>query len=54
MGKAIEKVNPGRKLQLSTKEFKPEVVKLLEASQKPVTEVALELSIRRNQLCPPR
>ncbi len=31
MGKAIEKVNPGRKRTKFTKEFKLEAVKLLEA-----------------------
>ena len=50
MGKAIEKVNPDRKRQRFTKEFKLEAVKLLEAGQKPATQIALELGIRRNQL----
>jgi|GEM_PF-1935015 len=50
MGKAVEKVNPGRKRARFTKEFKLEGVKLLEAGQKPATQIALELGIRRNQL----
>lgn len=44
MGKAVEKVNPGRKRARFAKEFK------LEAGQKPATQIALELGIRRNQL----
>jgi len=50
MGKAIEKVNPGRKRTRFSKEFKLEAVKLLEAGQKPATQISLELGIRRNQL----
>ena len=50
MGKAVEKVNPGRKRVRFTKEFKLEAVKLLDAGQKPATQIALELGIRRNQL----
>ena len=50
MGKAVEKVNPGRKRVRVTKEFKLEAVKLLEAGQKPATQIALELGTRRNQL----
>lgn len=50
MGKAIEKVNSGRRRTRFTKEFKLEAVKLLEAGQKPATQLALELGIRRNQL----
>ena len=50
MGKAVEKVNPGRKRARFTKEFKLEAVKLLNAGQKPATQLALELGIRRNQL----
>ncbi len=50
MGKVIEKVNPGLKRARFTKEFKLEAVKLLEAGQKPATQLALELGIRRNQL----
>jgi transposase len=33
-----------------TKEFKEEAVRLLETGDKPVTELARELGIRRNQL----
>ena len=50
MGKAVEKVNPGRKRVRFAKEFKLEAVKLLEAGQKPAAQIALELGIRRNQL----
>jgi transposase len=32
------------------KEFKQEAVRLLETSNRPATEIALELGIRRNQL----
>ncbi|MCI0556884.1 MAG: hypothetical protein MN733_00175 [Nitrososphaera sp.] len=39
MGKAGEKVNPGRKRARFTKEFKPEAVKPLEAGQKPATQM---------------
>lgn len=50
MGKAIEKINPGRKRTRFTKEFKLEAVRLLERGDKPATQLALELGIRRNQL----
>lgn len=50
MSKAVEKVNPGRKRVRFTKEFKLEAVKLLDVGQKPATQIALELGIRRNQL----
>lgn len=50
MGKEIQKVNPDRKRQRFTREFKLEAVKLLEKGEKPVTQLALELGIRRNQL----
>jgi transposase len=50
MGKAIEKVNPGRKRARFSKEFKREAVRLLEVGEKPVTQLAAELGIRRNQL----
>jgi len=50
MGKAMEKVNPGRKRARFTKEFKLEAVRLLEAGEKPATQLAAELGIRRNQL----
>jgi len=50
MGKAIEKVNPGRKRNRFTKEFKLEAVRLLELGEKPATQLAAELGIRHNQL----
>jgi transposase len=50
MGKEIQKVNPERKRQRFTKEFKLEAVKLLEHGEKPATQIALELGIRRNML----
>ena len=50
MGKEIQKVNPDRKRQRFTKEFKVEAVKLLEQGHKPATQLALELGIRRNML----
>jgi transposase len=50
MGKAMEQVNPGRKRVRFTKEFKLEAVRLLELGQKSVTQLALELGVRRNQL----
>jgi transposase len=50
MGKSMEKVNPGRKRSRFSKEFKLEAVKLLEQGEKPATQIALELGIRRNQL----
>lgn len=36
--------------QTYTKEFKLEAVRLIEISQKPPAEIAMELGIRRNQL----
>jgi len=33
-----------------TREFKQEAVRLMESTNKPATEVAMELGIRRNQL----
>jgi transposase len=50
MGKAMGKVNPDRKRARFTKEFKLEAVRLLEAGEKPATQLAAELGIRRNQL----
>ena len=50
MGKEIQKVNPDRKRQRFTKEFKLEAVKLLEQGNKPVTQLAMELGVRRNML----
>jgi transposase len=52
MGKLLEKVkvNPGRQRVRHTKEFKLEAIRLLELGQKPATQLALELGIKRNQL----
>jgi len=50
MGKAMEKLNPGRRRTRFTKEFKREALRLLEAGEKPATQLAAELGIRRNQL----
>jgi transposase len=50
MGKEIQKVNAERKRQRHSKEFKLAAVKLLQAGQKPATQLALELGIRRNML----
>jgi transposase len=50
MGKAMEKVNPGRKRARFSKEFKLEAVRLLEAGEKPASQLAVELGIRRSQL----
>lgn len=49
-GKQISKVDPEGKRRRYSKEFKLEAVRLLEAGQKPATQLALELGIRRNQL----
>lgn len=50
MGKELLKVNTGRQRQKFSKEFKLNAVKLLQAGQKPATQLALELGIRRNLL----
>ena len=50
MGKAMEKLNAGRKRQRFSKEFKLNAVALLKAGHKPGTQIALELGVRRNQL----
>ena len=50
MGKAIGKVNPGRERSRFAKDFKLEAVKLLELGEKPATQLAAELGIRRNML----
>lgn len=50
MGKEIQKVNAERKRQRYSKEFKLTAVKLLQAGQKPGTQLAMELGIRRNLL----
>lgn len=49
-GKQIRKVNSERQRRRYSKEFKLEAVRLLESGQKPATQLALELGIRRNQL----
>jgi transposase len=49
MGKERSPVKSGRRQRYS-KEFKLEAVRLLELGQKPATDLALELGIRRNQL----
>lgn len=49
-GKSGKKVNPERKRQRFTKEFKLEAVRLLELGQKPATHLALELGVARNRL----
>lgn len=52
MGKEINpiKSNPTLKRQKFDKAFKLNAVKLLQAGQKPATQLALELGIRRNLL----
>ena len=49
MGKERSPVKSGRRQRYS-KEFKLEAVRLLELGQKPATDIAIELGIRRNQL----
>jgi transposase len=48
--KQTPKVNPDRKRQTFSKEFKLEAVRLLERGEKPAEQLALELGIRRNML----
>lgn len=43
-------VNPERKRQRFSAEFKREAVRLLELGQKPATQLALELGVARNRL----
>ena len=50
MGKQQNKANPERQRTRFNKEFKLEAVRLLELGQKPVTQLALELGVARNQL----
>jgi transposase len=50
MGKERTKVNPDRRRQRYSREFKLEAVRLLELGQKPAAQLALELGVRRNQL----
>lgn len=42
--------NKRKPYQTFTKEFKQEAVRLMETSNRPPTEIAMELGIRRNQL----
>jgi transposase-like protein len=49
MGKEVQKVNAERQRQRYSKEFKLTSVKLVQAGQKPGTQLALELGIRRNR-----
>lgn len=48
--KSISKVNSERRRSRYSREFKLEAVRLIERGQKPATQLALELGIRRNQL----
>jgi transposase len=50
MGKPIRKANPERQRIRYSKEFKLEAVRLLELGEKPATQLAAKLGIRRNQL----
>ena len=50
MGKERTKVNEVLRRQRFNKEFMLEAVRLLELGQKPATQLALELGIRRNLL----
>jgi transposase len=50
MGKEVNKLNPHGKRQRYDKAFKLNAVALLKAGNKPATQLALELGIRRNLL----
>lgn len=50
MGKELLKVNSDRQRQRFSKAFKLNAIQLLQAGQKPATQLALELGIRRNLL----
>ena len=50
MGKEREKVNADRQRQRFSREFKLEAVRMLEAGQKPGSQLAMELGIRRSML----
>jgi transposase len=50
MGKVQSKLNPERQRHRFSKEFKLEAVRLLGLGQKPATQLALELGIKRNQI----
>jgi transposase len=49
-GKQARKVNPERRRQRFSREFKLEAVRQLELGQKPATQLALELGVARNRL----
>jgi transposase len=49
-GKQANKVNPERRRQRFSREFKREAVRQLELGQKPATQLALELGVARNRL----
>jgi transposase len=49
-GKQGQKVNPERRRQRFSREFKLEAVRQLELGQKPATQLALELGVARNRL----
>ncbi|NOT20454.1 MAG: transposase, partial [Sideroxydans sp.] len=48
--KSKDKVNPERKRQRFSAEFKREAVRLLELGKKPGTQLALELGVARNRI----
>ena len=48
-GKQVNKVNPERRRQRFSREFKLEAVRQLELGQKPATQRALELGVARNR-----
>jgi transposase len=50
MDKGSRKANAERQRQRYSKEFKLTAVKLLQAGNKPATQLALELGVRRNLL----
>ena len=50
MGKERNRVNPDRRRQRYSREFKLEAVRLLELGERPAAQLALELGVRRNQL----
>lgn len=50
MGKERGKVNPERVRQRFSREFKLEAIRLLGKSDKPATQLAMELGIPRNRL----
>ena len=50
MGKERTKVNPDRRRQHYSREFKLEALRLLGLGQKTAAQLALELGIRRNML----